>query len=144
MMMGHFASLWKKYPGMIFVNPVVPFVGAEIVEAHLKSGYVTLSLILNSLLSSLPLMLMLHFLRRVSDGDSSIRSMKYVSLGNFIGAPGINSVVGYDEATKMPISLMGMSEWGKEEDLLGWAAEVAAASGLARKKPENWVDALSL
>ncbi|KAF3938086.1 Amidase [Dactylella cylindrospora] len=118
MMMSHFAALWQKYPGMIIVNPVVPIVGAPIVESHLKYG--------------------------VSDGDSSIRSMKYVSIGNFIGVPGINSVAGYDEATKLPISLMGMAEWGKEEDLLGWAAEVAKASGLERRKPENWVDALNV
>ncbi|KAF3904181.1 Amidase [Arthrobotrys entomopaga] len=117
MMMSHFAKLWEQYPGMIFVNPVTPEVGAKIVESHLKYG--------------------------VSDGDSSIRSMKYVSIGNFIGTPGINSVVGYDDETSMPVSLMGMAEWGKEEDLLGWAAEVAVASSLVRKKPTNWVDVLS-
>ncbi|EPS43728.1 hypothetical protein H072_2320 [Dactylellina haptotyla CBS 200.50] len=118
LMMSQFAALWEKYPGIILVNPVTPDVGAKIDEAHLKCG--------------------------VSDGDSSIRSMKYVALGNFIGTPGINTIVGYDDETSMPISLMGMAEWGKEEDLLGWAAEVAKASGLARKRPANWVDVLSL
>ncbi|KAK6350295.1 hypothetical protein TWF696_006526 [Orbilia brochopaga] len=117
MLMSHFAALWQKYPGMILVTPVTPEVGAVINEAHLKYG--------------------------VSDGDSSIRSMKYVSIGNFIGTPGINSVVGYCEDTNMPVSLMGMAEWGKDEDLLGWAADVAKASQLVRKKPENWVDVLS-
>ncbi|KAK6348823.1 hypothetical protein TWF730_009591 [Orbilia blumenaviensis] len=118
MMVSHFASIWQNHPGMIIVTPVVPTVGAEIVESHLKYG--------------------------VSDGDSSIRSMKYVSIGNFIGAPATNSVVGYDDATSLPVSLMGMAEWGKEEDLLGWSAEVAQASGFVRKKPVNWVDALEI
>ncbi|KAF3175753.1 hypothetical protein TWF225_008862 [Orbilia oligospora] len=118
MMVSHFASLWQKHPGMIIVTPVVPDVGAEIHEGHLKYG--------------------------VSDGDSSIRSMKYVSIGNFIGAPVTNSIVGYDEDTSLPVSLMGLAEWGKEEDLLGWSAEVAQATGLVRKKPVNWVDALAL
>ncbi|EWC48666.1 hypothetical protein DRE_01888 [Drechslerella stenobrocha 248] len=118
MMMSHFAALWEKHPGMILVNPVTPEVGAEIQASHLTYG--------------------------VSDADSSIKSMKYVSVGNFIGTPGITSIVGYDEATKMPVSLMGMAEWGKEEDLLGWATEVARASGLVRKKPDNWVDVLSV
>ncbi|KAF3097754.1 hypothetical protein TWF569_000692 [Orbilia oligospora] len=118
MMVSHFASLWQKHPGMIIVTPVVPDVGAEIHEGHLKYG--------------------------VSDGDSSIRSMKYVSVGNFIGAPATNSIVGYDDDTSLPVSLMGLAEWGKEEDLLGWSAEVAQATGLVRKKPVNWVDALAL
>ncbi|KAF3918051.1 hypothetical protein ABW21_db0205098 [Orbilia brochopaga] len=117
MLMSHFAALWQKYPGMILVTPVTPEVGAVINEAHLKYG--------------------------VSDGDSSIRSMKFVSIGNFIGTPGITSIVGYDEASDMPVSLMGMSEWGKDEDLLGWAADVANASQLVRKRPGNWVDVLS-
>ncbi|KAF3902991.1 Amidase [Dactylellina cionopaga] len=117
MMMSHFAALWQKYPGMIVVTPATPEVGAKINEAHLKCG--------------------------VIDGDSSIKSMKYVSVGNLMGTPGINSVVGYDDATNLPVSLLGTAEWGKEEDLLGWAAEVAKASGFVRKKPENWVDVLS-
>ncbi|KAK6333518.1 hypothetical protein TWF718_011326 [Orbilia javanica] len=118
MMVGHFASMWQKHPGMIIVSPVVPTVGIEINESHLKHG--------------------------VSDADSSIRSMKYVSIGNFVGAPATNSLVGYDDETNLPVSLMGLAEWGKEEDLLGWSAEVAQATGLVRKRPENWVDALAL
>ncbi|KAK6526739.1 hypothetical protein TWF281_009941 [Arthrobotrys megalospora] len=118
MMVSHFASVWQKHPGMIIVTPVVPIVGAEINESHLKYG--------------------------VSDGDSSIRSMKYVFIGNFIGAPATNSIVGYDDDTSLPVSLMGMAEWGREEDLLGWSAEVAQGSGLVRKRPTNWVDALSV
>lgn len=70
--------------------------------------------------------------------------MKYVSIGNFIGTPATNSVVGYDDDTSLPVSLMGLAEWGKEEDLLGWSAEVSQAIGLVRKKPVNWVDALDL
>ncbi|KAK6512036.1 hypothetical protein TWF481_000933 [Arthrobotrys musiformis] len=118
MMVSHFATLWQKNPGMIIVTPVVPDVGAEIDEAHLKYG--------------------------VSDADSSIRSMKYVSIGNFIGAPATNSLVGYDDDTSLPVSLMGLAEWGREEDLLGWSAEVAQAIGFERKRPENWIDALAL
>lgn len=70
--------------------------------------------------------------------------MRYVSIANFTGLPSVNSVVGYDVATKLPISLMGTAEWGREEDLLGFAADVTRASKLERQRPESWVDVLSV
>jgi len=116
MIMSQFAQIWKNHPGLIIVTPVVPVVGVELNEKHLAYG--------------------------VSAGDRSIEIMKYVFLANFIGTPSINALVGYDPQTKLPISLMGTAEWGKDEDLLGFVSDVVRSSGVQRIRPDNWVDAL--
>jgi len=118
MMMSHFAWLWKQYPGMILVTPTVPNPGRKIQERELSAG--------------------------VSDTNSSLASMRYVFLANFIGTPALNTIVGYDDASGIPVGLMGMGEWGQEEQLFGWGKDVNEnfIRGSGRKKGEVWVDVL--
>jgi len=78
----------------------------------------------------------------VSDTNTSLRSMRYVFLANFTGCPAICVTVGYEEGTNMPVSLMAMGEWGKEEQLLSWAQDVIATSGKTRRRGQTWVDVL--
>jgi len=120
LMMSHFAWLWKQYPGMILLTPTVPNAGREIQERELFAG--------------------------VSDANSSLASMRYVFLANFIGTPALNVVVGYDDdsGSGIPVGLMGMGEWGTEEQLLGWGKDVTEnfTRGSGRRKGEIWVDVL--
>lgn len=117
MFMSHFASLWEKYPGMILVTPTSPMPGVKIEESHLRVG--------------------------VSDTNSSLQCMRYVFLANFIGTPSLTAPVGYLE-NNIPVGLMGLAEWGREEDLFGWGNVIAEglAKGSGRKKSEIWVDVL--
>ncbi|CAL1709595.1 unnamed protein product [Somion occarium] len=115
MLMSHFAALWQKYPGMIVVTPTSPLPGIEIQKPHLSIG--------------------------VSDTNTSLKSMRYVFLANFVGAPSLSAGVGYAEESGIPIGLMGLAEWGKEEDLFGWGKDVAEGSTV-RKRGEIWVDVL--
>jgi len=82
------------------------------------------------------------FRSSVSDTNTSLRSMRYVFLANFTGCPAICLTVGYEEATNMPVSLMAMAEWGKEEQLLSWAQDVTASLGKTRRRGQTWVDVL--
>ncbi len=72
----------------------------------------------------------------VSDGDASLRSMEYVFLSNWVGAPAVSAPAGYlpegrernettdqDEKGLVPVGIMGMGEWGSEEALLDWVEE---------------------
>ncbi|KAF2401927.1 amidase signature enzyme [Trichodelitschia bisporula] len=126
-LMAHLAWLFKEHPGLAIVTPTTPAVGWAIKrESDLKYG--------------------------CSDGDMSIRSMEYVWLANFTGAPAITVPVGYGEPVKgegrVPIGLMAMGEWGSEEGLieLGYDAEGYLNEGLegGRVRPGDWADGLSL
>ena len=118
MMMSHFAYLFKKHPGLILVTPTTPLPGVKINEADLSAG--------------------------VSDTNTSLKSMRYVFLSNFIGTPSISVAVGYDKESGIPIGLMGMAEWGGEEALLGWGTDVVKelGEGQKRKRGDGWVDVL--
>lgn len=118
MMMSHFAKLYEKHPGMILVTPTTPLPGVKINPKDLSAG--------------------------VSDTNTSLQSMRYVFLSNFIGTPSISVVVGYDETTRIPIGLMGMGEWGEDEALLGWGRDVVTGlgGGKKRKRGDTWVDVL--
>lgn len=118
MFMSHFASLWEQHPGMILVTPTTPMPGVKIHKAHLSAG--------------------------VSDTNKSVQSMRYVFLANFIGTPSLSAPVGYLD-NNIPVGLMGLAEWGREEDLFGWGKDVANgfAKGSGRKRGEVWADVLS-
>ena len=51
--------------------------------------------------------------------------------------------VGYLD-NNIPVGLMGLAEWGREEDLFGWGKDVANgfAKGSGRKRGEVWADVL--
>ncbi|RDL42360.1 uncharacterized protein BP5553_02339 [Venustampulla echinocandica] len=125
MLMQHLAFLFKTYPGMIIVTPTTPMPGWPIGSASdLKHG--------------------------VTDGNTSIRNMEYVWLANFCGNPAISCPVGYVAPAKgkgegmVPVGLMGMGDWGAEDQLLEWGREAEGYLNEAyeggRKRPAAWVD----
>ena len=126
LLMQHLAHLYEQHPGMIIVTPTTPNPGWHINPGDLKYG--------------------------CSDGNSQIRNMEYVWLANFTGCPAISVPVGYVDPVegtgKVPIGLMGMSEWCEEDDLIafGYDAEKWLHEGLegGRVKPKTFVDAFDL
>jgi len=83
-LMSHLAWLWEKYPGLLILTPTTPCAGWKIGKpSDITSGY------------------------GVSDGDMSLRSMEYVYLANFVGAPAISLPMGYTELD-VPVGLMVM------------------------------------
>ncbi|KAK2747711.1 hypothetical protein FQN55_004881 [Onygenales sp. PD_40] len=139
LLMSHLAFLFKKYPGMVIATPTTPMPGWKIFggEADLVKG--------------------------VSDGNSTMRSMEYVYLANFTGCPAISRPMGNVEGPEAPVGLMGMGQWGTEEELIEWArdgegmldvagdsvATASAAVGRGPKVPDvknggKWVDVLAL
>lgn len=127
MQMQHLAFLYQKYPGLIIVTPTTPMPGWSIASAgDLKHG--------------------------ITDGNTSIRNMEYVWLANFCGNPAISCPVGYTKPTKgqgnIPIGLMGMGEWGSEDQLLAFGREAEIYLNEhyegGRQRPGAWVDVLGL
>lgn len=77
--------------------------------------------------------------------------MEYVWLGNFTGCPGLSAPVGYvreggKEEGVVPIGLMGVGEWGSEEELISFGYDVERylheGSEGGRKRPGNFVDGI--
>ena len=72
--------------------------------------------------------------------------------GKFLGIPALSvpagfvGAVGEEHAGEevdeggIPVGLMGMGEWGGEEDLLDWGAHVEAVGMDRRRRPGIWVD----
>ncbi|KAI5781492.1 amidase signature domain-containing protein [Geopyxis carbonaria] len=111
LMMSHLAALWREHPGMIIVSPVAPHVGVP-VHKGVPGG-------------------------RVSDANTSLRSMQYVFLANWVGAPSISFPVGYCGKTEMPVGIMGVGEWGDEDGLLMWGREWERLWGSGRRRSER-------
>ena len=111
---------------MIIITPTTPNAGWHINPGDLKYG--------------------------VSDGNMQIRNMEYAWLANFVGCPAISVPVGYVDPVegngKVPIGLMGMSEWGGEDDLIafGYDAEMWLHEGHegGRVRPANFVDVIEM
>nr|KMM72600.1 glutamyl-tRNA(Gln) amidotransferase subunit A [Coccidioides posadasii RMSCC 3488] len=99
LLMSHLAFLFKKYPGMVIATPTLPIAGWQISPggADLTHG--------------------------VSDVNTSLRTMEYVYLANFSGCPAISCPMGYAEDSKLPVGIMGMSEWGSEWALIEWGRD---------------------
>lgn len=119
LLMQHLAFLFKKHPGLIIVTPTTPNAGW-----HISGGKGDL-------------------VYGVSDANMSMRSMEYVWLANFTGCPAINIPVGYADPLegegRIPIGMMGLGEWGHEDELIEWGKLGEDVEG-ASAKPENWVD----
>lgn len=108
----------------------------------------------------------------VSDGNVTIKNMRFIWLANFIGCPAVTCPAGYVEPYRtdgpaggklkgmsgdprpLATAIMGMGQWGAEETLLDFADELeeylasvptAAAEGLpvGRKIPDGWVDVIA-
>lgn len=125
MLMRHLAHLWEKFPGMLIVTPTTPCTGWKIGNPRdvAKGGW------------------------GVSDGDMSLKNMEFVYVANWTGCPAISCPMGYAEGD-IPIGLMGMAEWGSEEQLLAWAKEgegIVGDGGARRpQRQDGWVDVLEL
>ncbi|KAI9889465.1 MAG: hypothetical protein M1814_005248 [Vezdaea aestivalis] len=126
LLMQHLASLYIAHPGLVIVTPTTPNAGWHISggDADLKAG--------------------------ISDGNMSMRSMEYVWLANFCGMPSLSAPAGYADAKgggKIPVSIMGMAEWGDENTLISWGRDCErflSERGGGRQLPENYVDLLDL
>ncbi|KAF2839423.1 amidase signature enzyme [Patellaria atrata CBS 101060] len=131
-LMSHLAHVFQTHPDAVIVTPTAPNAGWRI-----DKGAADLNL-------------------GVSDANMTIRSMEYVFLANLTGVPALSVPVGFvdpvaDRKTeakgtgadgKIPVGLMGMAEWGAEEVLLGWGADVEEVLGTGRRRPAAWVDVL--
>ncbi|KAF1814077.1 amidase signature enzyme [Eremomyces bilateralis CBS 781.70] len=125
-LMQHLAHLYRAHPGLIIVTPTTPLAGWAIGDGDLSDG--------------------------VSDGDRSIRNMEYVWLANFTGCPALSMPVGYvapgTGQGDIPVGLMGMGEWGAEEELIRWGfdGEGWLREGWegGRQRAGAWVDVVGL
>ncbi|KAF2090956.1 amidase signature enzyme [Saccharata proteae CBS 121410] len=124
LLMQHLAALWQEHPGLLIVSPTTPNAGWKISGGKSDLSY------------------------GVTDGNMSIRSMEFVWMANFVGAPALNVPVGYVESEGVPMGLMAMGEWGSEDVLIEWGfdGERWLNEGLegGRKRPGAWVDVLGL
>lgn len=122
--MAHLAWLWDTYPGLLIPTPTTPAAGWKIAKpSDVTSGY------------------------GVSDGDMSLKSMEYVYLANWTGAPAISIPMGWTADENVPVGLMAMGEWGSEEQLLAFGEEgeslLQDSGGVRRPKDESlWFDLL--
>lgn len=126
LLMSHLAHLFQKYPGLVIFSPATPIPGWHIAggEADLAHG--------------------------LSDGKSSVRNMEYVWLANFTGCPAISCPAGY--VGDVPIGVMGMGEWGTEEELIEFARDGESlldggdVKGLAvpRGSRSSWEDVIEM
>lgn len=88
----------------------------------------------------------------ISDGNTTQSTMEYAWMANFLGIPALSVPAGFVAAEGekgagqevdrggIPIGLMGMGEWAREEDLLEWGAHVEAVGADRRQRPGIWVD----
>ncbi|CAL3972580.1 unnamed protein product [Diplocarpon coronariae] len=133
LLMQHLAYLWQQHPGMIILTPATSCAGWKVgAPGELTHG--------------------------VSDGNTTLQTMEYVWMANFLGLPALAVPVGYvkpeggegagaeaEEGTvgKVPVGLMAMGEWGAEEELLRWGLEAERAGSPRRRRPPIWVDVVA-
>ena len=125
-LMRHMAHLYaEKYPGLLVVTPTTPMAGWKKMPGDDAYGCL--------------------------DGNMTLHCMLYVWLANTTGCPSVSCPMGYAEPEqgegRVPMGVMAMGEWGAEEQLLEWAADVERylhntyAGG--RLRPSKWVDVLA-
>jgi Asp-tRNA(Asn)/Glu-tRNA(Gln) amidotransferase A subunit family amidase len=125
LIMQHLAYLFKQYPGLIIVTPTAACEGWRIKNHKEEEKY------------------------GISDGDTTLETMAYVWMANFCGIPSLACPAGFAAAggigeENVPVGIMGMAEWGSEEELLQWGLNVEALSGddCVTRRPPNWVDVI--
>ncbi|PVH96851.1 amidase signature enzyme [Periconia macrospinosa] len=127
LLMQHLSALFQEHPGLVIVTPTTTLPGWHIAggSQDLKYG--------------------------VSDANMSTRNMEYVWVANLSGCPCLQAPVGYIEAKGeaiVPVGLMGMTEWGADEEAVAWGYDVekwlhAGLEG-GRRSPKRWVDILNV
>ena len=95
----------------------------------------------------------------ITDGNTQIRNMEYVYLANFTGCPALSAPVGFLDPPdavkrqtkgegKVPVGLMGMGDWGSEDELVAFGYDVEAFlhGGLegGRVRPRGGEDVLEM
>lgn len=126
LVMRHLAFLFQKHPGLLIMTPTSPMPGWPIVPGDEKYG--------------------------MSDTNKTVYNLLYVFLANMTGTPALSAPVGYldpDQGEgKVPVGLMATGEWGSEEQLLAWAAEVENYlhhdTESSRRRPDRWLDVMGL
>lgn len=136
-LMQHLAWLWERYPGMVIVTPTSACAGWPIRSPD-------------------------ELIHGISDGDTTIKTMKYVWLANFCGAPSITVPAGYvapegsasegevvearelDTPGKVPVGLMATGEWASEHSLLQFGLDAEAIGSDKLSRPPTWVDVIKL
>ena len=124
--MQHLAWLFARHPGLLVLTPATPMAGWPRGAGDEAHGF--------------------------SDGNWSMRSMRFAWLANTSGCPAVSFPAGYVEAAQgegvLPVGLMAMGEWGEEERLLGFAREreryLNEVYPGGRTRPEEWEDVIGL
>ncbi|TLD27218.1 hypothetical protein PspLS_04394 [Pyricularia sp. CBS 133598] len=126
LLMRHVAHLYsEKHPGLLIVSPLSAMPGWPKNPADARFG--------------------------VSDGNITFENMRYIWLSNMTGCPSVSAPMGYVEPKvgegRVPVGIIAMGEWGEEESLLDWAADVEGyINGMegGRPRPKEWVDVVRL
>jgi Asp-tRNA(Asn)/Glu-tRNA(Gln) amidotransferase A subunit family amidase len=122
LLMQHLAYLFEKHPGMIIVTPTTSCEGWKVKDWKEEERY------------------------GLSDGDTTLETMEFVWMANFLGLPSLSLPVGFGKEEggngeeNIPIGMMGMAEWGAEEELLGWGLDAESLSEDFSRRPPIWVD----
>lgn len=126
LLMQHLAHLFKQHPGMIIVTPTAACEGWRIKNHKKEERF------------------------GISDGDTTLETMAYVWMANFCGVPSLVCPVGFAAAEgtgdeNVPVGMMGMAEWGAEEELLQWGLDTEALSGddSVKRRPPIWIDIIA-
>lgn len=133
-LMRHLAWLWQTYPGMVIVTPTTSCAGWPIrTTSELHYG--------------------------LSDGDTTIKTMEYVWMGNFCGVPSITVPAGYivpegqpgagnvaspETVGGIPVGMMATGEWASEDALLRFGLDAEEGATYYQHRPPNWVDVVEL
>ncbi len=88
----------------------------------------------------------------LADANTSSRNAEYTPLANFTGCPSLQTPIGYVQAEggggHVPIGIIGMGQWGADEELVGFGYDVERWIREGRhggtKMPETWLDVPNL
>jgi Asp-tRNA(Asn)/Glu-tRNA(Gln) amidotransferase A subunit family amidase len=134
-LMQHLAHLFETHPGMMMVTPTSACAGWPIRNevAEMRHG--------------------------ISDGDTTMETMRYVWMANFCGLPALTVPAGYvvpegqpgagevavrDTVGKVPVGMMVMGEWASEDALMQFGLDVEGFDLHGPCRPPNWVDVIQL
>lgn len=125
-LMRHLSFLYEQHPGLLLVTPTTPMAGWKRTAGDDRYGF--------------------------TDGNMSLRAMRYVWLANWVGCPAVTCPMGYVDPEqgegRVPVGIQVMGRWGAEEQLLAWAAQAETylyeTYPGGRVRPAKWVDVLAL